>query len=430
MKWITSRRHPSVLYQSTLAIVVGGLSLLGATPALGALGDDAEPYARVVESDDGQVTLEMCERTFRPADGQGPKIHLVSAIHIADPSFYADRQALLETYDSVLFEGVKPAGLDAIDPELDDQSKADATADRLDLLVQIATGFYDEHNRFPQSLADIIEESDPRIASVVESIRFDGWGEPISVVYEKVETQGKVTKQTIGFVSRGADHQPGGEGVNADIVRRSESIRLTDRRKKSPVGIQSRLASALHVSFQLDEMDMTGKDWINADIDIQTLQDQLAEMGEDNAMLLTMLEGSSLQAKLVGFALGFVERSPTMSSMMKLVMIDMLALIEGTDIMSEFDAMERVILHGRNEVVIDYLKAELDAHPDYDDIAILYGAAHMPGLESFIVDDLGYVADSDQWTPAMMVDIADTGMSESQVKFMRNMIKSSIEKQF
>lgn len=388
----------------------------------------AEPYARVTETDVGDVTLEMCERAFIPTSGDGPKIHLVSAIHIADKAFYQSMQDLLESYDIVLFEGVKPAGLDPIDPQLDDQAKANATADRLELLTQIVARYHDQTGKFPESFDDLLKSEDTRIAAIVQSISTDGWGEPITIGHA-LSKQDQLTFGKVIFTSTGADFIPGGDGLNADI-NKSWSPEPNRSRKSAPVGIQTQLANALHVDFQLDAMEMTGKGWINADIDINQLQEQLDEMGEDNAMILKLIEGESFQAKIIGFVLKFVERSPTMSSMMKLAMMDMLAMIETTNMLSQFDAIEKVILHGRNDVVIEYLKAQLAANPDANDIAIFYGAAHMPGIEEVILKDFGYEFESNTWAPAMTVNTNDTGLTQGQIKMMRNMIKNSIENQF
>lgn len=418
-------------YQSRLIQVLAiGTAVLATANTHACVLDGNGPYSRVSDSENGDVVLEMCERAFVPIDGDGPRIHLVSAIHIADKPFYENMQALLESYDSVLFEGVKPAGLDAIDPSLDNQAKANATTIRLELLLDLADMFYQTNHRLPENMMDMIEHSDTRISAVVESIRADGWGHPIGVSVEKTIKDGEVMRHTIGFVSLGADKEKGGDGLDADIARHSGSYTTAAANKPTPDGIQTLMARALHVAFQLDEMDMAGKDWINADIDINTLQNQLAEMGEDNAMILQLIEGNSFQAKMIGFVLKFIERSPMMSSMMKLAMMDMLSLIETSDIMSQFGVIEEVILHGRNDIVIEYLKAELLAHPEYDDIAIFYGAAHMPGIEEVILGELGYEFESNTWAQAMTVNTKDTGLSQGQIKMMRNMIKNSLEKQF
>ncbi len=385
----------------------------------------ADPYARITQTPRGLVTLEMCERTFKPVSGDAPRIHLVSAIHIADRSFYQTMQEVLESYDRVLFEGVKPAGLDPIDPMLDDQAKANATADRLDLLIDIVARYHDHTGKLPESFDDLLASDDPRIAAIVESIAADGWGEPIKLD-QITTTLDDAPARAIRLVSTGADFIPGGEALNADIIR-SWTPEPAGSKEPAPEGIQSQLARALRVSFQLDEMDMTDPDWINADIDINQLQAQLDEMGEDNAMILKLIEGESFQAKLIGFVLKFVERSPTMSAMMKLVMMDMLALVESTEMLSQFEAIEKVILHGRNDIVIEYLKEELADNSDAKDIAIFYGAAHMPGIEEVILNELGYAFESNTWTPAMRVNTKDTGLSDGQIKMMRRMIKNSLE---
>lgn len=426
------------------ALLALGCALLVSTSVFAQAGGDAtkagpkaDPYSRVTQSDSGEVILEMCERVFKPTDGDGPRIHLISAIHIADQSFYASMQRVLESYDSVLFEGVKPAGLDAIDQDLDDLSKADATQDRLELLLQVAGQFYNEHRRLPKGFDDLIEHAEPRIGALVGSIRTDGWAHPITYSFsetkvddpnEQSHTQSHSQSHTqhITLTSLGSDSAIGGQGANADIVRSSKVYSSADPRKPAPAGIQTQLADALHVAFQLDEMDMAGKGWINADIDINELQSRLAESGGDSAMILQMLEGSSFQAKAIGFMLKFVQRSPQLSSMMKLAMMDMLALVETTDVMGQFDGLSTVILHGRNDIVIEFLKAELEAHPRYDDIAIFYGAAHMPGIQEAILTEMGYEFDFNTWAQAMAVNTKDTGLTQQQIQMMRNMIKTSL----
>ena len=234
---------------------------------------------------------------------------------------------------------------------------------------------------------------------------------------------------TMGFTSFGADGQRGGEGVNADLSETTEPIDPSVKPKQSPEGIQTQLANALRVSFQLDEMDTTNPNWINADMDVNELQHALSEYGEDSLAILDMLGGESISAKIAGFILGFVERSPQLSSMMKLMMMDLLAFAETSDLLQQQgDAMHQVIVVGRNQVVIEDLKATIDAHPEYKDIAIFYGAGHMAGLENDLVE-MGYEPGEDYWVEAMRVNTNETGLNAVQVKMMRNMIKSSLQQQ-
>lgn len=385
-----------------------------------------DPYTRVTDHPDGSVVLEMATRTFKPDSPDRPRVHLVSAIHIADAPYYDAMQALLETYDTVLYEGVKPAGLDPIDPDLEDPARVEATRDRLRLLVQIASQYHAAQNAFPDGFQALANAEDKRIAAIVESIRDDAWGNRFVMDHSVSINDGQQTSRVV-FTSYGADAKPGGEGINADLSDATEVVG-SDESVQTPEGIQTQLANALRVEFQLDAMDTTNPDWVNADMDINQLQHALSEYGDDSLAILDLLEGQSISAKIAGFVLGFISRSPQLSSMMKLVMMDMLALAEQTDIIAQQEVMHAVIVEGRNQVVIDYLKKTIDEHPNHDDIGIFYGAGHMPGLEQSLIE-MGYQPAEDHWTPAMTVNPSDTGLSETQVRMMRNMIKSSLQQQ-
>lgn len=388
----------------------------------------SEPYTRVTERSDGDIVLEMCTRTFESKNPDAPRIHMVSAIHIADKPYYSAMQELLNGYDTVLYEGVKPAGLDPIDPGLDDESKVKATKERLDLLVSIAQMYRASHGHYPSGYADLTKSEDRRIASLVSSIRTDAWGNNIAT-RNSLRIVDDVKSAQIEYVSYGADGEEGGEGINADIISASDPVNPDEAPAASPEGIQTQLANALRVSFQLDEMDTNNPGWINADMDVNQLQHALSEYGEDSSELLKMLDGESFGAKIAGFVLNFVARSPQLSSMMKLVMMDLLAFAEESDLLEDQgEAMHKVIVEGRNDVVIEYLHETIADHPEYKDIAIFYGAGHMVGLEEDLIE-MGYTPSGDHWTQAMLVDPKDTGLSAMQVKMMRNMIKSSLQQQ-
>ena len=63
---------------------------------------------------------------------------------------------------------------------------------------------------------------------------------------------------------RGADGQPGGSGLDADLERTGELVAGND---PDPAGdaIQLRLAQAAGLRFQLDEVDYMPDTWVNAD---------------------------------------------------------------------------------------------------------------------------------------------------------------------
>lgn len=399
------------------------------TSALG-----SEPYTRVQERPNGEIVLEMSTRTFESEDPDAPRVHLVSAIHIADADYYDAMQELLDTYDTVLYEGIKPAGLDPIDPDLDDESKVAATRERLQLLVQITRHFYQEHGYVPKGMKDLRESKDKRIVAIMNSIETDAWGNGFASNFTRNSTHETPkpypsVSWEVSYISYGADGKQGGEGINADITESTGTIRDTEIHEDSPEGIQTQLANALRVTFQLDAMDTTNPAWVNADMDINQLQRALSEYGEDSSELLNMLDGNSFSAKLAGFILNFISRSPQLSSMMKLMLMDMLEFAEQSDLLEQqLDATHKVIVEGRNDVVIEYLHETIANHPEHKEIGIFYGAGHMVGLEEDLIE-MGYTPTGDQWTQAMLVRPEETGLSKGQVKMMRNMIKSSLQQQ-
>ena len=114
---------------------------------------------------------------------------------------------------------------------------------------------------------------------------------------------------------------------------------------------------------------------------------------------------------------------------MKIVMMDVLAAAETSDIMNQIGPAGDVILHGRNDIVIEYLNEQLENNPNQDDIGIFYGAAHMSGLEETILS-MGYEFESNDWAQAMVVDTNKMGIPAAQVQMMRGMLKNTMEQSF
>ena len=65
-----------------------------------------EPVMKVVQTAPASYELQLASRTFVPLSGQGPKVRLVAAIHIADRAYYQKVQGILDTDTVVLYEGV------------------------------------------------------------------------------------------------------------------------------------------------------------------------------------------------------------------------------------------------------------------------------------------------------------------------------------
>src|SRR5689334_21651283 len=128
-------RRPLLLGFLAAAYALPGTSLAQEAPVPApAPAPAAGSYVRTREEADGVVVLEVGSRVFLPAGGKGPRIHLVSAVHVADAPFYAGAQERLDRMDLVLFEGIRPAGAGAVDAAATPERRLGATKGRLDLL--------------------------------------------------------------------------------------------------------------------------------------------------------------------------------------------------------------------------------------------------------------------------------------------------------
>ena len=117
--------------------------------------------------------------------------------------------------------------------------------------------------------------------------------------------------------------------------------------------------------------------------------------------------------------------------MLRLMMIEMLGRAD--DLMSQvpgsMNKVMQVILQDRNAVVIGDLKAAVQGAGKQKSIAVIYGAAHLPGIQAALVSQLGYTPVDDTWRQAMSVDAKTAGVSPEQIKSTRKMLSGMIDRQ-
>jgi len=84
--------------------------LLALGPAAAICGEPATLFARVdTDTRDAPRALQLAIATYVPQDGDELlRVDLVSAIHIGDPSYYAELNRRFEDYDALLYELVAP----------------------------------------------------------------------------------------------------------------------------------------------------------------------------------------------------------------------------------------------------------------------------------------------------------------------------------
>ncbi len=420
-------------YARVLAFSAGALAgLLGLTQAASAQGDASERFMRIrEESAQGPVRLELSIRTLRPSrDGQ-PTIHLVGVAHIAQPAYYRALQSFLNKQDLVLFEGVGPDWMNVPDNASDDR-RADATRGRMRFVAAAAEAHKLAMGAYPSSTQSLLDAADPYARRQIADALVDGWDRPVE--YE-------VSPEGLAMASLGADARPGGDEGDADILL-DDLGEISADALGSGEGIQSQLASATGLVFQLDSIDYMNESWINADMTIDQLLGVTPgdgsgapgfESGDEGAdSLLGLLSGDSMMAKIMGGVLKLIGSSEYSRSIFRLALIEMLGrseeLMEIAAPQMGGDFFERII-HGRNQVVIDAVRKASEGDDAPGSIAVFYGSGHMPGLESTLVEEDGYHVSETTWLPAIVVDYDSSGIPPRQGAFFRSMISRSIEQQ-
>lgn len=380
-----------------------------------------EAYLRVVEADDGQkIILEAATREFRKDDA--PPVSLVAAIHIADRAFYDQLQNFLDSRDVVLFEGVKPPGVGGDASVQGDEAKAKATSRRIRFLAMAIEAYRRENNALPTSIDQLAGHVSGIPADMLDRSLKDLWGRGLVYV---VDTDAAA----YDIVSLGSDGEKGGEGSAADLKLSDQKPLTKAERGGGGGGIQQQLADAMGLTFQLTAMDHTKANWRNSDMSIDQVQERLEKTGAGGEQLFKLLDGSSGFAKLLTIFLEFVKASPSMQTMLKVVMVEMLSQADELLMAQAGAKMMEVIVIERNAVVIHDLTKVLQDEPAVKTIGIIYGAGHLPDLQRRLHDELGYQPADVTWRPAIEISLKGSGTTPKEARAMREMIRKQIEQQ-
>lgn len=420
-----------------LVAAIAGLSVMAASPApatpsvvverMAALeasefGDS--PWLRVREDEGRVLKLEIAVREFAPIEGDGPRLTVAGAVHVADSSFYRELQETLDATDLVLFEGVSPAGADRFAPRTAEQ-RVKATNDRIRLLATLITQVSRSTGTMPGDLDGLqaMVGNNPRTNGWVMMARNDGWGNPI--VFEEGGPRG------FTLTSLGADGEPGGKGIDRDLTFDMQPA-LGPAELGEAEGIQAKLARALGLKFQLLEMDEAKPNWRNSDMSIGDIQLRLGETGADDGGLFDSISGAGtgLSDTVVNMLLGMLRVIPGIQPRVKMMLMEILTMAD-TDMMSAGmpggDGLVKIIIDERNQVVMDDLNAILGPNGEaeaegYDHISIIYGAGHMEDLVPRIAAQAGYVPVGERWVTAISLDMRATGISPSERRMVRQTI--------
>jgi hypothetical protein len=197
-----------------------------------------------------------------------------------------------------------------------------------------------------------------------------------------------------------------------DPQRLTQAAALTESQRNLQSGggmvsaIQQAAGRYLDLTFQLAAIDYTRKNMVHADATADEFDQMQKERGETTITLFTR----AMQAQLSGQMDQTAMRELNTFGLIRILMSPDSAAEFKKALAKTFDQMESMtalmegkegsaILGGRNEVVVKKIK-EVLANKKQRRIAVFYGGAHMPGIESSLVKDMKAIASGEEWLPA------------------------------
>ena len=209
---------------------------------------------------------------------------------------------------------------------------------------------------------------------------------------------------------------------------------------KAVGGLQSSLATSLGLVFQLDTIDYDRPNFRHSDLSIREIRELLAEprgsgggdAGDDFDNLLSMMEGDSFMNIVMQFGLGILASSPKLQAMSKVTLIEVIAEMGGDPsrlgaISPELKQLLEVLIEKRNQRVIDDLKTALKELGQKGSVSVFYGTGHMPEMETRLRKELHYQPVEDTWFAPITVNLAEAGISASELEFVRGIIRSQMK---
>jgi hypothetical protein len=162
----------------------------------------------------------------------------------------------------------------------------------------------------------------------------------------------------------------------------------------------------LGLTFQLGEIDYTKKNMVHADASAADFARMQQERGESmltlfaraiNAQMSGDLQTQAMD-ELNVFTLIRILMSPNAAAEFKKVLA---RAFDGAESMAGLIDGESgsAVLSGRNDVAMTKIRAVL-ANRQQRRIAVFYGAAHMPGIEALLIEELHAKVISEEWLAA------------------------------
>ena len=201
--------------------------------------------------------------------------------------------------------------------------------------------------------------------------------------------------------------------------------------------LQSTLAAALGLVFQLEAVDYDRAHFRNCDMSVAQIREVMqtgaggkepGKASPEFEALLQAMDGSSALGLILKVGLKWLGSNPQMQATAKIMLIETLGRLRGDlaqmrGLPADMKRLVIVLIEARNGVVIAELKAELAKAAPADSISVFYGAGHMEDLEQRLRRELNLEPAGEQWLTAISVDLKQTGLSAAQVAWIRAMVE-------
>ncbi|HEU4778712.1 MAG TPA: hypothetical protein VFS58_02400 [Steroidobacteraceae bacterium] len=183
--------------------------------------------------------------------------------------------------------------------------------------------------------------------------------------------------------------------------------------------IQQAASKHLDLAFQLDAIDYSKKNMVHAD----ATREEFARMEQERGENVLTLFVSAMQAQMSSGNRMAMRELDTFA-LIRILMSPDSAMEFKKALAKTFDQMESItaamegpkgsaILSGRNEVVLNKVR-EVLANKKQRRIAVFYGGAHMPGIESRLIKDLNAKAAGEEWLTAWEMPKANTATTATK----------------
>jgi hypothetical protein len=209
---------------------------------------------------------------------------------------------------------------------------------------------------------------------------------------------------------------------------------------KDDPGIQTTLAKALGLKFQLDAIDYRRASFINSDLHVPEIEKEVKQRGVDTGstggdatfnQLVEALQGTGAMGGMLNQVIGLLGASPQMQEMTKAMLIEVLGqagelMAMAKNLSPDMRDLFDVILTQRNEVVVNDLRGQLAKLRPGQSVAIFYGAAHMDEIAAKLRDELHYVPVQTEWDTAFTADSGQSGINPAQIQMLLQMMRSQL----